>query len=72
MFIYRISATICPKNLILVIKLLFEEIDHFDLLDFKKNLSFIFCGGFCGSWDCFLLTVILLIMGSVTVEVVFC
>ena len=32
MFIYRLSATDLSKNPILVIKLLFEEIDHFDLL----------------------------------------
>ena len=53
MFIYRLSATICPKNLILVMKLLFQGIYYFDLLDFEKNVLFIFRGGFRDGWDFF-------------------
>ena len=32
---------ICPKNLILVQKVSFLEIDHFDLLDFSKKSYYI-------------------------------
>ena len=41
------------NNPILVINMLFEGIDHFDLLYLKKILSFIFCGRLRDGWDCF-------------------
>ena len=46
MIILWLTAKKFPKNLILVFKLLFLEIDHFDLLDSKNNyVAFIFLVG---------------------------
>ena len=54
MLIYRLLATTCPKNPILVITMLFDEIDYFDPVDpEKKYVSYIYLGGFRDGWDCF-------------------
>ena len=41
MFIDRLSATYLSKNLILVQKVSFMEIENFDLLDFSKKWYYI-------------------------------
>ena len=62
MFNYRISATIV-LNAILLIKLLFKEIDNFDFFNFKGKSSIYFCDGFRNGWDCLLLTIKVSVMG---------
>ena len=41
MFIYMLLATYLSKNIILVQKVSFLEIDYFDILDFSKRLYYI-------------------------------
>ena len=72
MFLNSLSATIFLKNPILVIKLLFQEIDNFDLLEFRKEITFhLFFVAGSVTVEVFFKRIIVSITGSVTVGIVF-